>query len=210
MPESMPSGPRLPIAGKREQILVGARHVFGELGFERASVDVIALRAGVSKATVYSHFRDKKRLFVACVLGEADAMRAGLEACFASGCSGEVEDVLQGFGEKIMKVFLSPAVAALYRHTIAEAARFPEIGRMVFEGGPRLLQDAIAAHLRRWDERGVLRIPEARTAAIQFLALCQGDLAVRSRLGVVPSPSDALVRETVKRAVQTFVRAYRP
>jgi AcrR family transcriptional regulator len=210
MPENTTQAERPASAAKRQQILAGARDVFGEMGFERASVDLIALRAGVSKATVYSHFHDKKRLFVACVLDAADAMRAGLEACLASSPAGDVEDVLQAFGEKIMRLALSPAIASLYRQTIAEAGRFPEIGRMVFEGGPRMLQDAIAVHLQRWHERGVLRIPDARIAAIQLLALFQGDLSVQSRLAVLHHPADALVRETVKQAVQTFVRAYRP
>jgi AcrR family transcriptional regulator len=211
MPEITAAGARATTAAaKRRQILAGARHVFGELGFERASVDVIALRAGVSKATVYSHFHDKKRLFVACVLEESDAMRAGLEACMARCSAGEVEDVLQAIGENVMRVILSPAVASLYRQVISEAARFPEIGRMVFEGGARLLQAAIAAQLQRWHERGALGIPDARIAAIQFLALCQGDLAVQSRLGVLPQPTDAVVRATVEQAVRTFVRAHRP
>jgi AcrR family transcriptional regulator len=210
MPEITPPLRAATAAAKRKQIMEGASHVFGELGYERASVDMIALRAGVSKATVYSHFQDKKRLFVACVLDEADAMRAELEACLAGSPAGDVKDALQAIGERIMTVFLSPPVAALYRQTIAESARFPEIGRMVFEGGPRVLQEAIAAHLRRWHDRGVLRIPDLRTAAIQFLALCQGDLAVRSRLAVLSHPAGALVRETVEAAVETFVRAYRP
>jgi AcrR family transcriptional regulator len=208
MPEITAPLARGPAAAKRQQILQGARAVFGELGFERASVDVIALRAGVSKATVYSHFQDKKRLFVACLLEETDAMRAGLEACLATAGGDDVEGALQVIGEKIMNVSLSPAIVALYRQTIAETARFPELGRMVFEGGPRMLQEAIASHLQRWHETGALRIPDSRTAAIQFLALCQGDLAVQCRLGVLEQPAGAQVRETVKRAVQTFVRAY--
>ena len=35
------------VAAKRGQILTGARRVFGELGYERATVDLIAARAGV-------------------------------------------------------------------------------------------------------------------------------------------------------------------
>ncbi len=69
------------VPAKRRQILSGARQVFGELGFERASVDLIAARAGVSKATVYNHFEDKKALFVAAVVQEADEMRARFRGC---------------------------------------------------------------------------------------------------------------------------------
>lgn len=194
---------------KRRQILAGARQTFGELGFERASVDLIAARAGVSKATVYNHFEDKQALFVACALEEAEAMRAGLRACLDQP-AGDVEQGLQRIGEKVMQVLLSPAVVGLHRHVIAEAGRFPDVGRTIFDRGPRLTQELIAAHLERWDRSGALRIDDPRSAAIQFLALCQGDLLARARLVMLEYPADEQVRETVSRAVRTFVRAYRP
>lgn len=37
---------------------------FSQQGFHIASVDAIALRAGVSKATLYSHFKTKEKLFI--------------------------------------------------------------------------------------------------------------------------------------------------
>jgi TetR/AcrR family transcriptional repressor of mexJK operon len=194
---------------KRRQILAAARQVFGELGFERASVDVIAGRAGVSKATVYNHFQDKKALFVASVVEECDDMREGLQRCLGKP-AGDLEASLQRVGEQIMAVYLSPEVAGLYRHTIAEAARFPDIARLVFERGTLQLQEAVAAYLERWSERGVLAIDDAAPAAAQFIALCQGDLAARSRFGVLEYPVDAQVRRAVEQAVKTFVRAFRP
>src|SRR5690606_26182747 len=63
---------------KRRQILAGARDVFREMGFERSSVDQIAARAGVSKATLYNYFRDKQALYAACLSQEADALRDGV------------------------------------------------------------------------------------------------------------------------------------
>ncbi|HET7824898.1 MAG TPA: TetR/AcrR family transcriptional regulator [Anaeromyxobacter sp.] len=197
------------IPAKRRQILAGARQVFGELGFERASVDLIATRAGVSKATVYNHFQDKKALFVASVVEGCEELRADLEKCLERPGS-DLERSLRNVGEQMMAVFLSPDVANLYRHTIAEVARFPEVGRMVLERGTLPLQEAIARYLAHWRERGMLDIDDTRTAAIQFVALCQGDLSVRSRLGALEYPVDAQVKESVRRAVQTFVRAFRP
>jgi TetR/AcrR family transcriptional regulator, mexJK operon transcriptional repressor len=197
------------VPAKRRQVLVGARQVFGELGFERASVDLIAARAGVSKATVYNHFEDKKALFVAAVVQECDDMRAGLERCLEKP-PGDVEQSLQIIGEKVMAVWLSPSIAGLYRQAIAEAARIPEIGRMVFERGTVAIQEAVAAHIARWTAAGALRIDDPRSAAIAFVALCQGDLGIRSRLGVLESPVDEQVRETVQRAVRIFVRAHAP
>ena len=197
------------VPAKRRLILDGARAVFAELGYERATVDQIAARAGVSKATVYNHFQDKKALFVAAVVESCDDIRAGFEPCLRAPV-GEVEQVLQVIGEQLMSTSLSPTVVSLYRQAIAEAERIPEIGRMVFEHGTVPIQEAVASYLRRWDEAGVLRVEDPRSAAISFVALCQGDLVIRMRLGILERPVADQVRETVRRAVAIFVRAHRP
>jgi TetR/AcrR family transcriptional regulator, regulator of autoinduction and epiphytic fitness len=48
---------------KSDQILQGAMQEFLEKGYAAASMDRVATAAGVSKATVYSHFGDKETLF---------------------------------------------------------------------------------------------------------------------------------------------------
>jgi AcrR family transcriptional regulator len=196
------------VPAKRRQILGGAREVFAEQGYERATVDRIASRAGVSKATVYNHFRDKNALFVAAVAETCDDLRERVERCL-EGTGGGVEEVLRSIGEQVMTVSLSPAVVGLYRQVIAEAQRFPEIGRLVFERGTAAIQEAVASHLRRWSDAGALRIDDPRGAAVAFVALCQGDLVVRTRLGVLERPGEEQIRETVGRAVAIFVRAHR-
>ena len=55
--------PEIKKGRKFDQVLDGARDVFLRDGFEGASVDDIARRAGVSKATLYSYFPDKRLLF---------------------------------------------------------------------------------------------------------------------------------------------------
>jgi AcrR family transcriptional regulator len=199
-----------PLPAKRRQILAGARQVFTELGFERASVDLIAARAGVSKATIYNHYADKTALFVACVTQDADELHRGLRACLAYPCD-DVEQALQRIGENLMHLYLSPSVMALFRHVMAEAARLPDVGRTIYDRGPTVIYDAVAAHLRRWHDAGALRIEDPRAAAVQFVALCQGDLMTRARLGILEDPLDPeALRAGVRSAVHTFVRAYRP
>jgi AcrR family transcriptional regulator len=194
---------------KRRQILAGARDAFGEHGYERASVDLVSARAGVSKATVYNHFRDKRALFVACFLEDADDLREELKAALAQDPSGDVEEALMRLGEKLVGVLLSPSIVSLYRHCVAEAARFPEIGRTFFERGPSVGYQMISTYLKRWHDSGALHIEDPRAAAVQFHLLCQGELVIRAQLGVDERPSQEVRRDTVRRAVRTFLRAHR-
>ncbi|MGH8889001.1 MAG: TetR/AcrR family transcriptional regulator [Acidothermaceae bacterium] len=56
------SGPR-----RREQLLDVGRTLFAERGFDAASVEEVANRAGVSKPVVYTHFGGKEGLYTAVV-----------------------------------------------------------------------------------------------------------------------------------------------
>src|ERR1700733_12741568 len=51
----------------REHILGTAKDVFLEMGFERASMDVVASRAETSKRSLYAHFESKEKLFLAII-----------------------------------------------------------------------------------------------------------------------------------------------
>lgn len=55
----------LPVTrGRKFLQVLGARTIFLRDGFEGAAVDDIAREAGVSKATLYSYFPDKRVMFM--------------------------------------------------------------------------------------------------------------------------------------------------
>jgi len=68
-PTTDPAAPRrrLPRAAREQQLLDVAEQVFAEQGYSAASMDDIAIRAGVTKPVLYSHFGSKEGLVVACV-----------------------------------------------------------------------------------------------------------------------------------------------
>ena len=49
----------------RRHILFAAKEVFLETGYERASMDTVAMRAQTSKRSLYAHFESKDKLFLA-------------------------------------------------------------------------------------------------------------------------------------------------
>jgi AcrR family transcriptional regulator len=61
------TGRRAGSADTRGQILEAARYVFGEEGFENASVRMVARRAGVDPALVHHYFGTKQALFLAAM-----------------------------------------------------------------------------------------------------------------------------------------------
>jgi AcrR family transcriptional regulator len=69
---------------RREQLLDVGRAVFAERGFEGASIEEIAARAGVSKPVVYEHFGGKEGIYAVVVDREIasllDAVLASLHA----------------------------------------------------------------------------------------------------------------------------------
>ena len=64
--------PKIRKGRKFDQVLEGARAIFMRDGFEGASVDDIAREAGVSKATLYSYFPDKRLLFMEVAKAECN------------------------------------------------------------------------------------------------------------------------------------------
>ena len=59
-----PSGPRLPAARRRRQLLDVAVAVFAERGFFGTSMEDVADAAGVTKPVLYQHFSSKRDLYL--------------------------------------------------------------------------------------------------------------------------------------------------
>jgi AcrR family transcriptional regulator len=62
-----PSGRRPGRAGTRGKILRAARRLFGERGYDGATIRAIAAEAGVNPALVHHYFRTKEQVFVAAL-----------------------------------------------------------------------------------------------------------------------------------------------
>jgi TetR/AcrR family transcriptional regulator len=71
-------------AGSRDALLAAATDEFALKGFDGASVDTIAARAGVNKAMIYYHFKSKQRLYLEILRGVFTSMGARTSAVVAS------------------------------------------------------------------------------------------------------------------------------
>ncbi|MDJ1009386.1 MAG: TetR/AcrR family transcriptional regulator [Paracoccaceae bacterium] len=197
-----------PVGRKVDQVIAGAREVFMRSGFEGASVDEIAREAGVSKATLYSYFSDKRLLFLEVAKAECQAQTetATHEIDFAA----PVRDVLTQAATRLIRFFLSDVGQQVYRIVVAESGRFPEIGREFWESGPERVRSVLIAYFAGAVERGALEIDDLELAADQFPELCKARLHTRMAIGIQTTFTDEEIDRTVAGAVDMFLSHYGP
>lgn len=113
---------------KREDIVTAAVDVFLERGYAGTSISEVAKAAGVIKATIYSHFKDKEQLFTA-IIEEITIKKMQLDFDAMSNLLADLTP--REFVEKMYKKFSmlekDPHYLRLVRILIGESARFPEL-----------------------------------------------------------------------------------
>lgn len=191
---------------KYDQVLDGARKVFLEAGFEGASVDDIARAAGVSKATLYSYFPDKRLMFTE--MAERECSRQAAAALHLIDMTAPPALVLRLAARQLIRILLSDFSQRIFRVCVAEADRFPELGRAFYDSGPALGRARIMDYLDQAQTRGEMEIDDLELAADQFAELCKADLWTRAVFGIQSRFSDAEIDRVVEGAVATFIARY--
>ncbi|MEM7074482.1 MAG: TetR/AcrR family transcriptional regulator [Pseudomonadota bacterium] len=192
---------------KYDQVVDGAREIFMRDGFEGASVDDIARAAGVSKATLYSYFPDKRLLF--SEVARIECNRQAEEAIALIGVHETIENVLHEAAHILVRFYLSDFGKQVYRICVAEADRFPELGQSFYQSGPMLARQRLSAVLAPFVEKGDLVISDMNLATGQFTELCKSELFVRALCGVQKQFTDAEIARVAEGAVLMFLARYR-
>jgi AcrR family transcriptional regulator len=191
---------------KYDQVIDGARRIFMRDGFEGASVDDIAREAGVSKATLYAYFPDKRLLFTEICSSECRRQTEAAEADM--DYSAPVEGMLTFAAERITGFLMSDFGRNMFRLVVAESDRFPDLGRQFYRNGPGLIHDRLVHYMRKMADKGVLRIEDFDLAADQFAQLCKAHIHEKLIFGLADQITPEDVTKTVKGAVEMFMARY--
>jgi TetR/AcrR family transcriptional repressor of mexJK operon len=202
-------------SGKREQnrmmrraaIVALARGMFLEHGYAGTSMSSIAQSLGGSKGTLWAHFPSKEALFEAVMDEATTAFRADLDAILDGGT--EPRATLAAFGHKLMAKLVSPGSVSLQRLIVAEAERFPALGSIFYDRGPRRMLESIGRYLDGEMREGRLRSANPQQAAIQFVNLLQMPQQLKVWNAPVQIDGDALIAHGAA-AIEVFLRAYAP
>ncbi len=177
---------------KVEQILQGAMQEFLKHGYAGTSMDKVAIAAGVSKATVYSHFQDKEELFK--VLIEKLASKKFNLVFGSKPITGEPLTVLHDTGTKALELMSTDKEhCAFMRVLIGESGRFPELAQICVRAMIKPVLDTLGEYLAAHPE---LDIPDPEaTARILLGTLVHFHITQEVMHGkdIVPMTSDRVI-----------------
>lgn len=129
----------------RQHVLWVAKEVFLELGFERASMDVVAARAETSKRSLYAHFESKEKLFLAVIELVRGLFLARLRA--PGDGADQPAEALTMFCGRYLEALCYESSIRMLRVSMAEAERFPEQAARYFDVLFAQAQLALSAYL---------------------------------------------------------------
>ena len=141
-----------------QELLDAALALFVEKGFAATRIEEVALRAGVSKGTLYLYFPSKEELLKAVISHHLSA-RIAEGAAQAALHAGSARDLLLGIlVEWWSQLYDSPA-SGVFKLVITEVRNFPEIGefyaRHVIEPAHQLISGVVARGISRGEFRAV-------------------------------------------------------
>jgi AcrR family transcriptional regulator len=191
---------------RRETILDAAQGSFLDQGYDGTTMSGIAARLGGSKATLWSYFPSKEELFTAVVDRATQEFRRQLTLILNP--ADEIETALMRFCEQFLAKLTSADALALHRLVVGETGRFPELGRIFYERGPRMTHGLLADYIAGVQERGQLIGIDPLRAAQHLTWLCMSGHYQMLLTGFVPSISPADIAEDIEAAMVTFMRAY--
>lgn len=199
----------LPAPSKRDTILAAASLVFISHGYEGASMELVAQKAGAARRTLYNQFPDGKRQLFHAV---AERMWRSFPVMDIATDEDALTDPAAGLrriGYGIVDFWSPPLAIAFLRMVIGEASRFPELMRSFFEVGKTPAVSAVTNYITELGRRGTLAIVDPDLAARHFLGLIDETVLWMRVMGSEESLASGVARDVVEQAVEIFLGHYR-
>ena len=190
---------------KRDAILAAASELFLAQGLQGTSMDAVALKAGVSKQTVYSHYANKEDLFRSVIASKVESY-GFMEAALPAELS--LEQALAAIGDRFLNLILDDEVAAMFRVVIGESGSYRKIAELFYASGPDTAITAVAGLLSRHMDNGRLRPDDPRYAACLFLNMLRGHYHLQILMNIQPDLDERSRDLHIRKVVSQFLFLY--
>lgn len=184
---------------KAEAIFEGGMQEFLAHGYEATSMDRVAIAAGVSKATVYSHFQDKEDLFTRLIQRLVEGkFRSIFDPANAQVLQTAPEIVLRDLANRALNVGMNdPQFLNFMRVILGESGRFPQLARAFVRN---IEQTSFKVLRQYFTTCPQLKLPDPEATARIFIGALVHFMIVQEMLhgkDIVPMERDRLVENLV-------------
>ena len=194
---------RLRTEDRRQAIIAVATEVFREVGFDRASMDVISRRLGGSKGTLYGYFQSKEELYETAMRAAVEAPGDQIMDLLDPACD-DLRAVLERFAAAYLEFILGKEVLALTRTAVSEGAN-SSLGPHLYAQGPARAVAVFVKFFTEQMKRGRLRPALPLAVALHFKGLIEGGFLEGALYGAKPQLDE---RVAIPSAIDAFLRAY--
>ncbi|QIZ76471.1 TetR/AcrR family transcriptional regulator [Ferrimonas lipolytica] len=193
---------------KAKVVLQAARKIFLSHGFNGATTDMIQRQAGVSKSTVYAHFKNKETMFLEVIKCECEKFTASVQQI--QFVPGDLAATLKVMGQAYLNIALSDSALALYRLVVAESPRFPEVGELFYQTGPLVVKTEVAKYLAQGVAANELALGghSAEEAAEVFVGLIRNESHMISLTHPNEPVDVAAQQRRLNVAIDVLIRGY--
>jgi TetR/AcrR family transcriptional repressor of mexJK operon len=193
---------------KATAILRAAKRLFPVAGFDRTGMDAIALEANVSKATIYSKFGNKERLFEATLHGLMQDMPT--PAVLITQRTGTLPQRLHGIARDTLRIATGPVMAGIHRMLALpmQSARL-EPGQF-WNAYFQPCHDALRSLLDAEAAAAGLSIPDTARAASHFFGMVAGQPTIHMLIAGQRTLREDEIDLYATTAVELFLRAHVP
>jgi len=188
---------------KAARIRQAAHDEFCENGFDGASMDRIALRADVSKPTIYQYFGGKDELLDAVL----DAGRTQIVAPLAIK-EGTLAQRLWRFAWVYAEFVLRPDMLSLARLILGEAARRPDAAMAYHSAGPARAFEGLVDFVREAVAAGELETDAPDLAAQNLWSLILSGPRDHYLHHADARPGENELLRSISHGLRVFLKAY--
>lgn len=189
---------------KRDSIIEAAGTLFTLHGYVNVNMEHIAKTAGVSKQTVYSHFKSKQNLFTAAIDCKCDELELALDKIKPNmNC----RDYLSHACAHLATILTSSDSIEIFRVCITEA-KHSEVGELFWHAGPEKVRAHLKSYLDEQNQLGILKIENTDYACSQLISMINGQAQFQALLNIPNSQSINDIQNYAQSCANVFYAAY--